>query len=82
MTDDYNLNEIFDGIQRYMDDDVWDRFLQDEFFKYPKDYRIAVMDGFNRLFAQEVKPNRTTAMWINRRREMEHMHLTLERGGR
>jgi hypothetical protein len=77
-----NLNEIFDGIQKYMDDDVWDKFLQEEFFRYPKDYRIAVMTGFDKLMQQEVRPNRTTAMWLNRSRELQAMHRTLESAGR
>lgn len=80
--EDTNLNELFDGFQKYMDDDVWDRFLQDEFFRYPPDYRIAVMTGFNKLAQQETRPNRTTAMWLNRAREMEAMHRNLKLGGR
>jgi hypothetical protein len=80
--EDTNLNEIFDGLQKYDSDDVWDKFLQDEFFRYPKDYRIAVMMGFDKLLSQEVRPNRTTAMWLNRQRELTAMHQMLERGGR
>jgi hypothetical protein len=80
--EDTNLNELFDGAQKYMDDDVWDKFIQDEFFRYPKDYRVAVMMGFDKLISQEVKPNRQTAMWLNRQRELMAMHRTLEKGGR
>lgn len=79
---DTNLNEIFDTLQRYDSDDVWDEFLQDEFFKYNKNDRIAVMSGFQKLMQEEVRPNRTTAMWMNRQRELEAMHRTLEKGGR
>lgn len=79
---DTNLNEIFDTLQRYDSDDVWDKFLQDEFFKYNKNDRIAVMSGFQKLMQEEVRPNRTTAMWMNRQRELEAMHRTLEKGGR
>ena len=79
---DTNLNEIFDTLQRYDSDDVWDKFLQDEFFKYNKNDRIAVMSGFQKLMQEEVRPNRTTAMWMNWQRELEAMHRTLEKGGR
>jgi hypothetical protein len=57
-------------------------FLQDEFFKYNKNERIAVLTGFDKLMQQEVRPNRTTAMWMNRQREAVAMHKMLERGGR
>jgi hypothetical protein len=79
---DTNLNEIFDTLQRYDSDDVWDKFLQDEFFKYNKNERVAVLTGFDKLLQQEVKPNRQTAMWFNRQRELVAMHKTLERAGR
>jgi hypothetical protein len=79
---DTNLNELFGSLEKYTDDDVWDRFLQDEFFRYPKDYRISVMMGFDKLLQQEARPNRTTAMWFARQRELVAMHKTLERGGR
>jgi hypothetical protein len=77
-----NLNDVFNSLEKFTDDDVWDRFLQDEFFRYGPDYRIAVMMGFDKLMQQEARPNRTTAMWMNRQRELVAMHQTLERAGR
>jgi hypothetical protein len=35
--EDTNLNEIFDGLQKYMDDDdVWDRFCRMSFLNTTK----------------------------------------------
>lgn len=80
--EDINLNTIFDSWQRYESDDVWDKFLQDEFFRYDRPTRIQVMSGFDRLLGPELRANHNTAMWLSRRREMENMHLVLDRGGR
>ena len=80
--EDTNLSEIFDTLQRYDSDDVWDKFLSDEFFRYDQPTRVQILTGFDKLMQQEVRPNRTTAMWLNRQRELTAMHKTLERGGR
>jgi hypothetical protein len=82
MMEDTNLNEIFDSFQRYESDDIWDKFLQDEFFRYDRPTRVQVLTGFDKLMQQETRPNRTTAMWLNRQREAVAMHKMLERGGR
>jgi hypothetical protein len=82
MADDYRLHEIFDGLQKYMNDDVFDSFKTKEFFHYGPDMRIAVLTGWDRLMEQEIKPTRATAELISKRRELVDLHELLSRGGR
>jgi hypothetical protein len=82
MADDYRLHEVFDGLQKYMDDDVFDSFKTREFFNYNPDMRIAVLSGWDRLMEYETKPSRTTAQLINKKRELDDLHLLLRKAGR
>jgi hypothetical protein len=82
MADDYRLHEIFDGLQKYMDDNVFDAFKSKEFFHYGPDVRIAVLTGWDRLMEHESKPSRATAELISKRRELVDLHELLSRGGR
>jgi hypothetical protein len=82
IVEDYRIKDIFDGLQKYMDDDVFDRFRDAEFFRYSPDQRIAVLMGWDRLMDQETKLTRDHAELIAKRRELVAMHQLLERGGR
>jgi hypothetical protein len=82
MADDYRLHEVFDGLQKYMDDDVFDQFRDQEFFRYNKNDRIAVLVGWDRMMEAEVKPTRATAELIAKRRELDFMHELLSKAGR
>jgi hypothetical protein len=82
MADDFRLHEIFDGLQKYMDDDVFDSFKEKEFFHYPPDYRVAVLSGFDRLMEAEIKPTRATAELIAKKRELDDLHFLLKKAGR
>jgi hypothetical protein len=82
MTDDYRLHEIFGGLQKYMDDDVFDSFKEKEFFHYNSDMRIAVLSGWDRLMERETQPTRATAELINKKRELDDLHFLLKKAGR
>lgn len=82
MADEYRLHEIFDNLQKYFDDDVFDKFKTEEFFRYGPDMRIAVLTGWDKLMQEEVKPNRATADLIAKKRELDDLHRLLQRGGR
>jgi hypothetical protein len=84
MTEDFRLGEIFDSIGKYTggDDSLFDQFKNQEFFRYGPDYRIAVLSGWDRIMQQETRPNRETAMWIARKRELDDLHQLLSRAGR
>jgi hypothetical protein len=82
MPEDYRLHEVFHGLQKYMDDNVFDAFKSKEFFHYGPDMRIAVLSGWDRLMEQETKPTRDTAELISKKRELDDLHKLLERAGR
>jgi hypothetical protein len=82
MADDYRLHDIFDSIQKYSDDDVFEKFRDTEFFRYGPTERIAVLMGFDRLMEHETQPNRATAELIAKKRELDDLHLLLSKAGR
>ena len=80
--EDYRIKEIFDGLQKYMDDNVFDQFRDAEFFRYGPTERVQVLMGWDRLMEAETKPSRDHAELIAKRRELVAMHQLLERAGR
>jgi hypothetical protein len=82
MTDDYRLHEIFEGLQKYSDDDVFEKFKTEEFFRYGPAERVAVLAGYDRLMEHETKPSRATAELIDRKRQLDDLHFILKKAGR
>jgi hypothetical protein len=82
MTEDYRLHEVFDSLQKYAREDIFDAFKTKEFFRYSPDMRVAVLSGWDRLMEQETKPSRATAELISKKRELDDLHNLLIRGGR
>jgi hypothetical protein len=80
--DDYRLHEVFDSLQKYVSEDVFDKFKTEEFFRYGPTERIAVLAGWDRLMQEEIKPTRGTAELIAKKRELDHLHSLLSRAGR
>lgn len=82
VADDYRLHEIFDNLQKYSDDNVFDQFRDAEFFRYGPTERVQVLMGWDRLMEAETKPSRDHAELIAKRRELVAMHQLLESAGR
>jgi hypothetical protein len=82
MADDYRLQEVFDSLQKYAREDVFDSFRDQTFFRYSPEERIIVLTGWDRMMAEETKPSRATAELISKKRELDAMHELLSRAGR
>jgi hypothetical protein len=74
-----NLGEFFQEIDTYRGG--WDEYRQ-KFLSYPPDNRIIELTAYDRLLDQEYRPNRQTAEYIARRRELGDLHDLLKRAGR
>jgi hypothetical protein len=82
---DTSLGELFAAADKYDGDDSFDRFKNETFFRYDRDMRSAVLIGFDKMMQGDEtlrRPNRETAMWIARKRELDDLHLLLSRAGR
>jgi hypothetical protein len=77
-----SLNEIFDSLEKYEGEEVFDRFRDETFFRYNHDQRVAVLMGWDKLMQEETRPSRQTAAWMARGRELRAVHDLLDRAGR
>jgi hypothetical protein len=82
MTTEDTLHEILGGLQKYADDDVFESFKMNEFFRYGPTERIAVLSGWDKKMEMETKPNRETAELIAKKRELNDLHFLLKKAGR
>jgi hypothetical protein len=85
MDDDSNeetLGKIFGRLQKYEGDEVFERFRDQEFFRYNHDQRVAILVGWDTLMAKETSPSRQTAKWMSRGRDLRAVHDLLDRAGR
>jgi hypothetical protein len=76
------IQEIFDSFQKYDSDDVFEKFLSGEFFRYGPAERVAVLTGWDKKMEMEIQPSRATAALIEKKRRLDDMHALLVRGGR
>ena len=80
--EDVRIQELLDSVGKYFDGDTFDRFKTEEFFRYPHDYRVQILMGWDRMMQQEIRPTRETASLISKKRELDDLHALLSRAGR
>jgi hypothetical protein len=78
----YNEDPIDRALSYWADDgSEWDRY-KEKFSTYTKSQRIDALLKTDEFLAGDLKPTHETASLWTKRRELEHLHRTLDRLGK